>query len=351
MRALVYHGNKDLRVESAPDPRPGPGQVRLRIDYCGICATDIEEYLYGPKFIASSPNPITGKMLPVITGHEMTGTVEGVGQGVSSVKRGDRVAVNGVLTCGKCWWCSSGNTTQCPAMAAVGFAIDGGLAEYMVWQASRLTRLPDSVSSEEAALVEPSSVAMHAVRRSRLRAGERVAVLGVGTVGMLAMQIARAMGGQIFAVDRRPMSLEMARQLGAEAVINPDETDAAQALRDLTGGVGPDVVIDAAGGRDTPRQAIQWARRGGRVVLVAIYTAKSEFDFNDIVSAEAEVIGSIAYEQRDIEDVVRLLSTGALRTSPLVSDVIGLEDVIEKGFARMMAPTKDVFRVLVAPSK
>ena len=352
MKALVYHGNKDLRLESVPNPRPGAGEVKMRIDYCGICATDIEEYLYGPVFIShDSPNPLTGKKAPLITGHEITGTVAEVDASVSNVRPGDRVVIYGLLACGSCWWCSRGQQHQCPSMAGVGFGIDGGLAEQMVWPAEQVIRLPDNVSSEEAALVEPASVALHAVRRSRLEPGERVAVLGVGTVGMLAIQAAKALGAQVFALDRRDMSLELAEKLGAEATINPDTANAAEALRDLTDGVGPDVVIDAAGGRDTPIQALEWVRRGGRVLLVAIFTAKPEFDFNSVVAAEAEIIGSLGFQQRDVEEVVRMISSGVLKTSPLVSDRIGLEDVLEKGFQRMMAPTKDVFRILVAPSR
>ena len=221
----------------------------------------------------------------------------------------------------------------------------------MVWPASQVIELPDKVSSEEAALVEPGAVALHAVRRGRLRAGDRVAVLGVGTVGMLAMQAAKAAGASVFAVDQRLMSLDLAKELGADATINADTTDAFRALRDLTDGVGPDVIIDAAGGRDTPGQAIQWVRRGGRVVLVAIYTAKPEFDFNSLVSTEVEIAGSLGYQRRDLEEVVQLISSGAVKTSPLVSETVRLDEVIDKGFARMMAPSKDVFRILVAPSR
>ena len=351
MRAMVYHGNKDLRLSSVPDPSPRAGEVKLRIDYCGICATDIEEYLYGPVFISGdSPNPLTGKQIPLITGHEMTGTVADAGEGVSDPREGDRVVINGLLTCGVCRWCMGHEENQCPAMAAVGFAIDGGLAEYMVWPASKVVTLPDNVPSDQAALMEPSAVALHAVRRARVQPGDRVAVLGVGTVGMLAMQGARAMGTTVFAVDVREMSLELARELGADAAINAESTDAAQALLDLIDGVGPDVVIDAAGTKDTPVQAVQWVRRGGRVLLVAIYTARAEIDFNSVVGTETEIIGSLPYQQRDIEEAVRLISGGALKTSPLISDVIGLDEVVGKGFDRMMAPTKDVFRILVAPS-
>ena len=185
MKALVYHGNKDLRLEDVPEPQPGPGEVKLRIDHCGICATDIEEYLYGPNFIAhGSPNPITGRTLPLVTGHEITGTVVEAGDGVSNVGPGDRVALNTVLTCqhvpslrrrrgdhvpghGRRWdspW-TAGSLSTCSGAP------------------TRRFRLPESVTSEQAALVEPASVALHAVRRSGVKPGERIAVLGCGTVG------------------------------------------------------------------------------------------------------------------------------------------------------------------------
>ena len=349
MKALVYHGNKDLRLEAVPDPVPAPGEIKLRIDYCGICATDIEEYLYGPKFIfGDTPNPLTGKSVPLITGHEITGTVvEGSGEGVAV---GDRVVLNTVITCGRCRGCLSGQKTQCPNMATAGFAQDGGLAEYMVWPASEAIRLPDGVSSEEAALVEPASVALHAVRRSRLEPGESVVVLGAGTVGLLAMQEAKAAGGYVIAVDTKQISLDMASDLGADSVMDARDPGLGAKLRKLNDGAGPDLVIDAAGGKDTPGLAVDWARIGGRVLLVAIYTDTPNFDFNSLVAGEKEIIGSLGYERRDVEEVVGMLDAGDLRTAPLVTDKIGLGDIFEKGFDRMLKPTKDVFRILVSPS-
>ena len=349
MKALVYHGNKDLRLEAVPEPVPAPGEIKLRIDYCGICATDIEEYLYGPKFIfGDAPNILTGKSVPLITGHEITGTVvEASGDGVAE---GDRVVLNTVLTCGKCHGCLTGQKTQCPNMATAGFARDGGLAEYMVWPASEAIRLPDGVSSEEAALVEPASVALHAIRRSRIIAGESVVILGCGTVGLLAMQQVKAAGGHVIAVDRRRISLDMASDLGADATLDARDPDLAAKLREFNDGAGPDLVIDAAGGKDTPALAIDWARIGGRVLLVAIYTAVPKFDFNSLVAGEKEIIGSLGYERRDVEEVVGMIDAGLLRTAPLITDKIGLEEIIEKGFDRMLKPKKDVFRILVSPS-
>ena len=351
MKGLVYHGNKELRIESVDEPEPGPGEVKLRVDYCGICATDIEEYLYGPKFIASDPpNALTGKSIPLITGHELTATVAEIGKGVEGVEQGRRVVINGILTCGRCRWCTTGLTQQCPSMAVVGFGLNGGLAEYLVWPASHVVPLPDHVTSREAALVEPSAVANHAVGRARLDKGDRVAVLGVGTVGMLAMQIAKAAGAQVYAIDNRRMSLDLARELGADATISADDPNIDGIVGELTDGIGLDVVIDAAGAAGTPAAAVRWVRSGGRVVLVAIYTAEPRFDFNSIVAAEKEVVGSIAYDQHDVEAVVGLLSNRTLKTAPLVSDIIALDDVIAAGFERMLAPTKDIFRILVSPS-
>ena len=351
MKALVYHGNRDLRLESVPDPKPGAGDIRLRMDYCGICATDVEEYVYGPKFIFhDEPNPLTGKKTPMITGHEITGTIEKLGSGVSGLSVGDRVVLDTMLTCEECWWCLAGRRYQCDRMAVAGFGLDGGLAEYLVWPASHAIPLPDNVTSEEAALVEPGSVALHAVRRGMIEAGQTVAVLGVGTVGMLAMQAAKSRGARVIAIDTRPMSLELAAELGADSTVNAGADDALAALLEETGGVGPDVVIDAAGGKTTAETAIRWVRRGGRVVLVAIYTATPPFDFNDIMAREVDVVGSLACERRDVEEIVALIAKGAVRTRPLISGTISLDEVLEKGFGLMMAPNKDIFRLLVSPS-
>ena len=137
------------------------------MDYCGICATDIEEYLYGPEFIAGEePNPVTGKKMPMVTGHEITATVMEVNGSNAEVAPGDRVVINGVLTCGTCYWCVKGEPTQCPGMAGIGFGIDGGLAERLVWRSDQLAKIPSELPSEEAALTEPTSVAIHAVKRS-----------------------------------------------------------------------------------------------------------------------------------------------------------------------------------------
>ena len=351
MKALVYHGNRDLRLQDWPDPSPEPGEALLRVDYCGICATDIEEYLYGPAFIAGEePNPVTGKKMPMVTGHEITATVMEVNGSNADVAPGDRVAINGVLTCGACYWCVKGEPTQCPGMAAVGFGMDGGLAERLVWRSDQLVKIPIELSSEEAALTEPTSVAIHAVKRSGAGPGDSVVVLGAGTVGLLAMQAAKAFGATVYAVDTRQMSLDLAQELGGDQALDASGGDAAETITSLTDGVGADIVIDTAGAESIPEQAVRMVRRGGLVVVVAIYTSTPRFDFNSLVATEVSMTGSLAYTQADMEDAVRLISSGEIRTRQLVTEIVGLDDVLETAFPRMLAPTKDVFRILVKPN-
>ncbi len=354
MKALVYHGNKDVRVEDVNQPQLKDELVKLKIDYCGICATDMEEYYYGPKYIShDTPHPISGKKTPLIVGHEATGTVVEVGKNVTDIIVGTRVVFNGILSCEECYFCDRGLTNQCPQAVIIAFGDDGAMAEYAVWKGSEVIPLPDNVTSIEAALAEPAAVAHHAVAKSNFSEGDSIAILGCGTVGLLALQIAKAKGAKVYAIDKRLESLKMARKLGANAVIdaNLDMEKRKGQLMELTGGIGPDVVIDAAGGRDTPVEAVDLVRTGGTVVLVAVYTAKPEFDFNEIMFREVNVVGSLGYQRSDVESVVYLISQKKIKTDMLVSQIIGIDQVVDVGYGKMLSGSKDFFRILVSPSQ
>ena len=351
MKALRIHGNKDIRLEDIPGPILGDGEARLRITNTSICATDIEEWQYGPLWTQhDGPNPISGQEMPLVLGHEISGHVAELGEGAIGLSVGDRVVVNNVRTCGTCFWCIRGSQATCDSMCVAGLSADGGLAEYMTWPASHLLKLPDNVSDREAPLIEPATVAVHAVRRSGVKVGDNVAVIGCGTVGLLTMQAFRAAGARVIAVDVRELSISLAKELGADETINASDSQAHHHLLGMTGGIGPDIVAETAGASETPNMAIEWTRPGGKTVLVGIYSATPKFDFNKIVGPEKTVIGSVAASPGDMAATVQLLANGKLSVKELISAIVPLDRVIEDGFERMLRPEKDVFRILVAPN-
>ena len=353
MKAIVYHDNKDIRLEDIPEPSPGPGEVKIRVTNASICATDIEEWQFGPLWMQhGSPNAITGKQTPLVIGHEISGHIAELGEGVvaPAVQVGDRVAVNNVITCGTCFWCLRGQQSVCPSMAVAGFMADGGLEEFMVWPADHVVVLPEGISDIEGPLVEPATVAVHGVRRSGVKAGDTVAVIGCGTVGLLTLQAFKAAGARVIAIDIRDQSLELATELGADEVVNSrDEQTASSSLLDLTDGIGPDIVVETAGARETPRMAIEWTRRGGTALLVGIYSAKPEMDFNSIVGREITVIGSVGASPGDMKAAVDLVAQGKINVKPLISEIVPLSRAIEDGFNRMLDPNKEVFRIVIQP--
>ncbi len=322
------------------------------ITYTSICATDIEEWQYGPLWTQhGGPNPISGQEMPLILGHEISGHVEELGEGATGLSVGDRAVVNNVRTCGTCFWCQARIPSHLQQHLRRG-SIRRWRSRRIHDMASESTSssLPDNVSDREAPLIEPATVAVHAVRRSGVKVGENVAVIGCGTVGSLTMQAFRAAGARVIAVDVREQSISLAKELGADETINASDSQAHEQLLELTGGIGPDIVAETAGAAETPNMAIQWTRPGGKTVLVGIYSATPKFDFNNIVGPEKTVIGSVAASPGDMAATVQLLADGKLSVKPLISAVVPLDRVIEDGFERMLSPEKNVFRILVSPN-
>ena len=237
MQAAVWHARNDIRIEDVPVPSaPGPGEVIIKVGACGICGTDLEEYRAGPLFIpVDKPNPLTHKQAPLILGHEFAGEVVEVGQGVTEFKVGDRLAPDVLLYCGECYWCQRHQVSLCDSLAALGLMGDGGLAEYCKLPVNMAIRIPNGLSDDHAAMAEPLSVAVRAVRRGRMLAGENVAVFGGGTIGLFCLQVARAAGaGEVFVVEPLPNRRALAKQLGASEVLDPTQVDVPTALRKLT---------------------------------------------------------------------------------------------------------------------
>jgi (R,R)-butanediol dehydrogenase/meso-butanediol dehydrogenase/diacetyl reductase len=353
MQAALWHARDDVRVEEVPEPgSPGPGEVIIKVAACGICGTDLEEYRAGPLFIpVGQPNPLTGRQAPIILGHEFVGEIVEVGKGVSRLRSGDRIAPDVLLSCGTCYWCQRHQVMLCEQMAALGLSGDGGLAEYCRAPAAMCLPIPNGLPFEQAALAEPLAVAIRAVRRGRVGLGDTVAVFGGGTIGLFCLQAARTAGARaVYVVEPHAWRRELASQLGATEGIDPREGDPAEQLRALTE-IGPDVVIDASGATAATLGAIAVARKGGRIVVVALPIAAASLNFFSIVSTEKEVLGSLSHVyDEDFATALQLLGDGRVRAAPLISDRIPLADVLPRGLHRLEAQAADTLKILVDPT-
>ena len=338
MRAAVLHGPRDLRVEPLPDLSPGPGEAVVRVRAVGLCGTDYR--------IWTGERPVT---YPLVMGHEFIGEVLGVGAGVSNIRVGEKVAVEPNYSCGVCPLCREGNRNLCLARTAVGIDVNGGLAEQARLPARVCWPAPRELSDDQLLLAEPLAVVTRAVGRAEPRSGETAAVLGVGTLGLLGVQVLKARGVAVLAVGRTEARLDIARALGADAVAattatQPAATPAATA-RALSGREGVDLVIETAGTPEAVGQAIELARPGGRVVLTGLPHAPSSVEFFWVVRRELSILGSMIY-QTEFPEAIRLLADGKVRTERLLTHRFPLADALE-AFQAHRAP--ESIKVAVIP--
>jgi (R,R)-butanediol dehydrogenase/meso-butanediol dehydrogenase/diacetyl reductase len=341
--AAVWHGARDIRVE-ARERRPlAPSEVRVGVAKCGICGSDLHEYLDGPHAIpADAPHNLSGRKAPIVLGHEFCGTVLEVGPGVGSVIVGQRVAIEPEYRCGRCRACRRGDYNLCEHFGFAGLMGDGGMAEEAVVSDYMLHHLPDAVSFTQAAVLEPAAVALHAIRRSGLAAGMRCAIVGAGAIGLLLVQLAKVSGAREIAIsDISDQRLSQARKLGATITVNSARED----LVDRVGEV--DISFEAAGVQATLDQAYGIVRKGGRLVLVGLFCCKPTIDAFGFVNREVDLISSVGYRHVH-EDLIAMVAKGVFDPSLIVTREVALSSVVEDGFARLVKPSSDL-KVLVAP--
>jgi (R,R)-butanediol dehydrogenase / meso-butanediol dehydrogenase / diacetyl reductase len=350
MRAAVFHGQRDLRVDDVPEPETRAGNVKIEVSWCGICGSDLHEYLAGPIFVppAGSPHPLPGEEIPVVLGHEFWGRVVEVGDGVSRVEVGERVAVEPIWYCGECPECRRGLYNLCHQLGFYGLSGGGGgFSEFAVVPEYMAHRLSEELSDEESALVEPVAVGLHAVRQAEFTPGQSAIVFGGGPIGATTVQCLRAAGASLVVVaELAETRKEMARKIGADAVVDPQEEDVAEAVSRLTDGVGVDVSFDAAGAQETFRTAFQATARGGKVVNVAIWEQSIELDPNDMVLSEVEVVGSIAYAN-EYPATMALMKDDRVNAGDLVTERISLSEIVEEGFEELAANRDQHVKILV----
>ncbi|SDE87938.1 2,3-butanediol dehydrogenase [Sporomusa acidovorans] len=350
MKAAVWYGKKDVRVMDVPEPpSPPKGWVKVKVQWCGICGSDLHEYIAGPIFIpVDKPHPLTGNTAPLILGHEFSGDVVEIGPDVTNVKVGDRVAPDACQVCWECARCRENRYSLCDKLAFTGLMTDGAFAEYVNVPAYTMYKIPDKMSYEVGAVIEPLAVAMHAIRRAPLVQGDTVVVMGAGTIGLSALMCAKAAGAsKIYTIEVAKARKEYALQAGATAVLDPTETDVVKAVKDLTNG-GADVVFECIGSDKTAPIAIELARSAGRVVIVGIFEKASTLNFNALSFTEKEVTGSLGY-YGEFAPAIQLVSDGRIDVEPLITGKIHLDDIVGKGFEELINRKEENIKILVKP--
>ncbi len=348
MRALVLHGIGDLRLEDVPRPAPGPGEVLVRVAYCGVCGSDIPRVFVKGTY-----------RFPTICGHEFAGTIEQCGAGVAGYQPGDRVAVFPLVWCGRCAACERGAFVMCSNYDYYGSRRDGAFAEFVAVPAQNLLRVPEGVSLAAAALTEPAAVALHAVRRAgRALVGQTAAIFGAGPIGLLAAQWARRIGAdQVILFDPVAEKLATARRLGFTLVFDPTSRDPIEVVSELTAGQGAEVCIEAAGVPRTFCQAIGAARAAGRVVLLGNPSADVTLPaalISQAMRRELDLVGvwnssfSPAGNNDDWHAVMSAAAERRLELEPLVTHRVPLENA-PAAFAMMRDRTEFFAKVLVEP--
>jgi (R,R)-butanediol dehydrogenase/meso-butanediol dehydrogenase/diacetyl reductase len=354
MKAAVFHGRRDVRLDEVPEPVVRPGHVKVRVDWCGICGSDMHQYLAGPinMPLPGKPHPLTGETIPVTMGHEFAGEIVDVGEGVSGVGIGDRAAIEPIYRCGKCPQCRRGAYNLCEKLGFQGLSGGGGgFAEYTVVPEYMVHRLPEAVSTEEGALVEPVAVGLRALRQASFREGQSAVVLGGGPIGAVTVQCLRARGASLIAVAEVSEARQRkAREVGADVVIDPRNEDVVARVKELTAGQGADVSFDAAGIQQTFQTALRATAKGGTVVNIAIWEGPIEIHPNDIVMNELKVVGTHAYASGDFPDTIALMQDARIDAGRLVTERIPLSDVIERGLEELATHKDRHVKILVRPS-
>ena len=332
MRAGVYSGAENLKLQEWPRPELEPGEMLVKVRYAGICGTDM--LIHAGKHPRVVP--------PRVLGHEIFGAVVETRAPVESqIKEGDRVAVFPLISCGRCAPCREGNAHVCEKLGLIGIDTDGGFAEYVKATPEQLIPVPPGVEDEQAALVEPLSVAVHVVRTSGFAAGDTALVTGAGPIGNLIAQVLRAVGARrVLVSEAKPFRRDLASRMGF-AVVDPLEVKPLEAVRQLTGESFADHVFEATGATAAYRDAVQSCKVRGHITFVGLPKSPAEVDVLNLVFKEIRTSGARVYTPKDFLVAISLLERGAIDVKSVVTDRLPLKD-IEEGLQRMHDPDRSL---------
>jgi L-iditol 2-dehydrogenase len=342
MKALLLSEYKHLELLDLPQPEPAPGELLIQVATCGICGSDVHGY-----------DGSSGRRIPpLVMGHEAAGVVAAAGEGVAAFHPGDRVTFDSTVYCGGCPYCLRGDINLCDRREVIGVSCgeyrrNGAFAEYVTVPQQIVHRLPNAMSFAEAAMLEPVSVALHAVKVSEIRGGETALVIGAGMIGLLTLQAARAAGcGRVLIADVDPTRLQLAADLGATEVLQLSGADLVAEVVSRTGS-GVDVVLEAVGRDETVQAAILSVRKGATVTLIGNITPQVTLPLQVVVSRQLRLQGTAA-SSGEYPEAIDLISRGVIQVTPLITAVAPLEDG-PRWFERLYAHEPNLMKIVLTP--
>lgn len=301
---------KTIEFREVPTPEPGPGEALIKIMEIGVCGSDIHVY--------HGTHPFTS--YPVTQGHEVSGLVEKLGEGVTGLTLGQKVTIQPQVVCGECYPCRHGKYNLCESLKVMGFQTTGVASRYFAVDAKKVTPLPETMSLEEGAMIEPLAVAVHAVRRAGDVVGKKICVLGAGPIGNLVAQTAKGLGAEkVMITDVSDVRLKKAAECGVDCCVNTKEKDFGEALVECFGPDKADVIYDCAGNDTTMGQAIKYARKGSVIILVAVFGSMAKVDLAVLNDHELDLNTSMMYRTEDYEKAIELVNEGRVQLAPLIS--------------------------------
>ncbi len=354
MRAGFFYGKRDIRIEETDVPIPGAGEVVVEVKRCGICGTDLHEYKdgAGSHVTTTTPHPVTGDKVPIIMGHEFSGVISEVGPDVKKWKVGDRVAIMPLLSCGKCYYCLRGQQHMCEEYACTGLQWHwGGFAPYCKAKEYQLNKIPDTVTYEQAACIEPTALGMYAINRSHMRPGDTVFISGGGPTAVLTLMCAKAAGAtHVYMSEPAPKRRQRLLDFGATEAFDPTEVDVVAEVLKRTGGRGTDIVIDCSGVESAINQGFEIVKKRGVYVQSGLSTRPFTIQNPSIwADKDIDICGLWCYNITSFQGILDLMGTGQLPAiERIVTKVIPLDE-LKEGF-ETLAYDKDGTEVKIQVS-
>lgn len=354
LKAARYYDNHDIRIEDIPEQKLEPGTVRIDVAWCGICGTDLHEYLDGPIFCPPKghPHPISGEESPVTLGHEFSGVISEVGEGVDDLKVGDHVVVEPYIVGDDVYTGPESKDYHLSKdMNFIGLAgRGGGLSENIVVRRRWVHKIDSKLPLDEAALIEPLSVAYHAVERSGAKEGQTALVGGAGPIGLLTATVLHALGLKVYISELSPLRRQKALDAGVvDEAFNPAEVDVVKEVRKRTDGKGADVAFECTSVQVVFDTLMDAVRPTGVIVVVSIWGRKAQFDMHKLVMKELDVRGTIGYVNTHPKTIA-LVESGKVDLKPFITKKIALEHLVDEGFDTLINHNETAVKILVSPS-